>query len=94
MLAGTGSSRGNNSPVAARIETDPSQATAWQMQSSVRHVQAPGGSAYGSKSTPPQQSGVEFTPAAQPGPFRGRSASIGSQQGMDRMARSTQIDGQ
>ncbi|OXV07990.1 hypothetical protein Egran_04243 [Elaphomyces granulatus] len=94
MPAGTGSSRGNNSPVAARIETDPSQATAWQMQSSVRHVQAPGGSAYGSKSTPPQQPGVEFTPAAQPGPFRGRSASIGSQQGMDRMARSTQIDGQ
>lgn len=92
MPAGTSSSRGNNSPVAARIETDPSQATAWQMQSSVRHVQTPGGSAYGSKSTPPQ-SGIEFTPA-QPGPFRGRSASIGSQQGIDRMARPTQMDGQ
>ncbi|KAF3481908.1 uncharacterized protein GIQ15_04667 [Arthroderma uncinatum] len=37
----SGSSKGNNSTIAARIDTDPSQATAWQMQSSVRHVQGP-----------------------------------------------------
>lgn len=37
----SGSSKGNNSPIAARIDTDPSQATAWQMQSSVRHVHGP-----------------------------------------------------
>ncbi|KAK2743521.1 hypothetical protein FQN57_004818 [Myotisia sp. PD_48] len=37
----SGSSKGNNSPIATRIDTDPSQATAWQMQRSVRHVQGP-----------------------------------------------------
>lgn len=36
----TSASRGNNTPPStARIETDPLQDTAWQMQSSVRHVQ-------------------------------------------------------
>lgn len=35
----TANSRANTSPAtAARIEADPSQDTAWQMQSSVRHV--------------------------------------------------------
>ncbi|KAI9811421.1 MAG: hypothetical protein M1832_000890 [Thelocarpon impressellum] len=29
-------------PVATRVDIDPSQASAWQMESSVRHVQAPG----------------------------------------------------
>lgn len=33
------SNRASNTPVATRIDADPSQATAWQMQSSVRHVQ-------------------------------------------------------
>lgn len=34
----TGSTKGNN-PVAMRVDVDPSQATAWQKQSSVRPVQ-------------------------------------------------------
>ncbi|KAJ6172753.1 hypothetical protein N7470_001820 [Penicillium chermesinum] len=38
------SSKHNNNATSARIETDPSQDAAWQMQSSVRHVPGPGGS--------------------------------------------------
>ncbi|KAL1996287.1 hypothetical protein VTN49DRAFT_339 [Thermomyces lanuginosus] len=45
----SGAIRGNNSPATARIESDPSQAAAWQMQSSVRHVQ-------GGPSHPPESS--------------------------------------
>ncbi|KAI2138569.1 Rho-type GTPase activating protein Rga1 [Ophidiomyces ophidiicola] len=53
--ARSGSNRGSNTPVATRIDGDPSQATAWQMQSSVRHVQ-------------PQQAndGSELRPQPQP----------------------------
>ncbi|KAJ9245833.1 hypothetical protein DTO271D3_6079 [Paecilomyces variotii] len=82
----TTSSRGNNTPVAARIETDPSQATAWQMQSSVRHVQTPSGSTYPSKTNP--QSGLESQPSQQ-NAYRDRSASGGSQQGINRAAQPT-----
>lgn len=71
----SGSTRGSNTPVTARIETDPSQAAAWQMQSSVRHVQAPGGPAYAAMPTN-HQPGAEFAP---PEPYRARSASAGSQ---------------
>jgi hypothetical protein len=44
-------------PVVTRVDTDPSQAFAWQKESSVRHVQDPnlpfgGGS---NQNTPPQQ---------------------------------------
>ncbi|EAS37005.3 rho-GTPase-activating protein [Coccidioides immitis RS] len=55
LPARSGSNRGSNTPVATRIDGDPSQATAWQMQSSVRHVQ-------------PQQAhdGSELRPHAQP----------------------------
>lgn len=68
----SGSTRGNNTPVTARIETDPSQATAWQMQSSVRHVQAPGGPAYTAMPTNHHENGA-------PEQYRARSASAGSQ---------------
>ncbi|EEP76544.1 conserved hypothetical protein [Uncinocarpus reesii 1704] len=39
LPARSGSNRGGNTPVATRIDGDPSQATAWQKQRSVRHVQ-------------------------------------------------------
>lgn len=39
LPARSASNRASNTPVATRIDADPSQATAWQMQSSVRHVQ-------------------------------------------------------
>lgn len=58
---GAHSGRGTPTPVATRIDADPSQATAWQMQSSVRHVQGPGG-----VEVMPHQSGPEFRPAVQP----------------------------
>lgn len=72
---GSGSTRGANTPVTARIETDPSQAAAWQMQSSVRHVQAPGGPAYAAMPTS-HQGGGDFGPPEQ---HRSRSASTASQ---------------
>jgi hypothetical protein len=72
---GSGSTRGSNTPISARIENDPSQAAAWQMQSSVRHVQAPGGPAYAAVPTN-YQGGSDFGP---PDQFRARSASAGSQ---------------
>ncbi|KAH8692000.1 putative Rho GTPase activator [Talaromyces proteolyticus] len=72
---GTGLTRTNTTPVTARIETDPSQAAAWQMQSSVRHVQAPGGPAYAAM--PTNQPGGEYGPPEQ---TRDRSASASSQQ--------------
>lgn len=45
-------------PVVTQVDTDPSQAYAWQKESSVRHVQEPYNMAGGSSSnqnTPPQQ---------------------------------------
>lgn len=77
-----GSSR-SNAPVATRVDTDPYQATAWQKQSSVRHVQAgPGGPPApafggepGSTSTPPPNN-FEFS--APNSPYRERQGSQGS----------------
>lgn len=67
----TPSNRNNqNTPTSARIETDPSQEAAWQMQSSVRHVAGPSGHSH---------SGSDFGPP-QPSYRRERSASNGSQQ--------------
>ena len=45
-------------PVVTRVDTDPSQAHAWQKESSVRHVQepsAPYASHTSNQNTPPQQ---------------------------------------
>ncbi|CAL5867152.1 uncharacterized protein PFLUO_LOCUS1364 [Penicillium psychrofluorescens] len=70
------SNRGNNTPTSARIETDPSQDTAWQMQSSVRHVPGPSGHSHSGSQGP--QAGLDFGPA--PANYRARSVSNGSQQ--------------
>lgn len=88
----TTSNRGNNTPVSARIETDPSQDTATQVQSSVRHMQAPSATGYPNKQNPPQ-TGMELAPPQPPQPavFRDRSASSGSQQSI---GRPPQPDGQ
>lgn len=67
----TNSTRGANAPgTSARIETDASQDGAWQMQSSVRHVQA-------SASPGVPASGMEQGPGND---YRERSTSNGSQQ--------------
>lgn len=67
----TNSSRNANAPTSARIETDPSQDAAWQMQSSVRHVQSPvAGQSHNASAAPP-----EFVA---PQPKRERSVSNGS----------------
>ncbi|KAL1954334.1 hypothetical protein VTO42DRAFT_1408 [Malbranchea cinnamomea] len=58
----TTSGRDTPAPVATRVDADPSQASAWQMQSSVRHVQGPSGG----PETGPQQSGSEIRPPPQP----------------------------
>lgn len=79
MSGSTGSTRSNNAAATARIETDPSQAAAWQMQSSVRHVQAPGSS---------QQSTEHAQQQTQQGDYRDRSASAASQQAMGRPSQS------
>ncbi|KAJ5223082.1 uncharacterized protein N7469_009322 [Penicillium citrinum] len=72
----TSSNRNNTTPAAsARIETDPSQDAAWQMQSSVRHVGGPSHS-HSNSNAPP--AGFDFGPP-QPGYRRERSASNGSQ---------------
>lgn len=74
------SNRGANTPTSARIETDPSQDTAWQMQSSVRHVAGPSGHSHSTSGTP--QAGLDFGPSS--APFRQEhSASNGSQQHTD-----------
>ncbi|EEH43779.2 uncharacterized protein PADG_00068 [Paracoccidioides brasiliensis Pb18] len=76
----TGSGRAVNPPVATRIDKDPSQANAWQMQSSVRHVQppAPGAPSQAQGPASPQQasSPPEYDYGSQrPPQFPGRSAS-------------------
>ncbi|KAJ5085118.1 hypothetical protein N7532_009889 [Penicillium argentinense] len=71
----TNQNRSNTTPAAARIETDPSQDTAWQMQSSVRHV---GGSGHSHSNSTAPQAGFDFGPP-QPGYRRERSTSNGSQ---------------
>lgn len=65
--------RNNSTPASARIETDPSQDAAWQMQSSVRHVPGPGGGHSHSSST-----NAEIVPPPK-SVHRNRSASNGSQ---------------
>jgi len=65
-----------HAPVVTRVDTDTSQANAWQKESSVRHVQEPS-IAYGGSSnqnTPPQQQwqGDEFD---QPSPYSQRDGS-------------------
>lgn len=79
--ASSSSSRAN-APVVQRVDTDLHQANAWQKQSSVRHVQAPGvppfASASGSGAMTPPQHSFEF--AAPGNPYaRDRSGSQGSQ---------------
>jgi hypothetical protein len=69
------SSRGN-APVITRVDTDVYQANAWQKQSSVRHVQGPGGAPPGSQMTPPQQ---PYDLNAPNSPFRQRQGSDSSQ---------------
>lgn len=73
-----------NAPVVQRVDTDLHQANAWQKQSSVRHVQAPGmppfagGLGPGSGAMTPPQHTFEF--AAPGSPYsRDRSGSQGSQ---------------
>jgi hypothetical protein len=48
------SGRGTNAPMVTRIDKDPSQATAWQLQSSVRHVQGPSGAPQVGQTSSPQ----------------------------------------
>ncbi|PWY65354.1 rho-type GTPase-activating protein 1 [Aspergillus sclerotioniger CBS 115572] len=74
----TNSNRGANIPTSARIETDPSQDAAWQMQSSVRHVQSPGGHQHSTSGTP--QTGTELVGPTPSNDYRERSPSSGSQQ--------------
>jgi hypothetical protein len=67
--------RNNSAPASARIETDPSQDAAWQMQSSVRHVPGPSGHSHSASTN--AQAGMEFVPP--PKSFhRNRSTSNGS----------------
>lgn len=73
----TNPNRNNNMPTSARIETDPSQDAAWQMQSSVRHVPGPSGHSHSKSATP--QAGLDFVPPQAPY-HRERSTSNGSQQ--------------
>lgn len=51
----TNQSRGANVPTSARIETDPYQDAASQMQSSVRHVPGPGGNSHPSGAIAPNK---------------------------------------
>lgn len=70
----TNSSRNANAPTSARIETDPSQDVAWQMQSSVRHVQSPvAGQSLNASGSP-----ADFG-SPPPNAYRERSVSNGSQ---------------
>ena len=70
----TNSSRNANAPTSARIESDPSQDAAWQMQSSVRHVQSP----VAGNSTNTSHAPTDYGPQ-QPNVYRERSVSNGSQ---------------
>lgn len=72
--------RNASTPTSARIETDPSQDTAWQMQSSVRHV--PGPSAHSHSASAQPQAGLDFGPP-QAAYHRERSHSNSSQPGSD-----------
>jgi hypothetical protein len=73
--------RNPSTPTSARIETDPSQDTAWQMQSSVRHVPGPSGHSHSSSVQP--QAGLDFGPPPPAAYHRERSHSNGSQGGSE-----------
>ena len=78
-LSASSSTRAN-APVVHRVDTDTHQADAWQKQSSVRHVQAPGQPPYagGPGTMTPPQHNFEFV--APNSPYsRDRSGSQGSQ---------------
>ncbi|KAI9798957.1 MAG: hypothetical protein M1833_004310 [Piccolia ochrophora] len=67
-----------NAPVATRVDLDPSQRTAWQKESSVRHVEGPGaGAPYlsGHQNTPPQS---QFDFSNLHSPYRQRTGSTES----------------
>ncbi|KAE8144892.1 hypothetical protein BDV25DRAFT_145179, partial [Aspergillus avenaceus] len=76
-ITSANANRGANAATSARIETDPSQDAAVQMQNSVRHVQAPPGHGHSTSGVPP--SGVELVPTATSN-NRERSISNSSQQ--------------
>jgi hypothetical protein len=66
-------------PVVTRVDTDPSQANAWQKESSVRHVQEPSMPYSGSnnQNTPPQNwMNVEHE---QPSPYSQRASTPDNQ---------------
>ncbi|KAJ5900137.1 hypothetical protein N7495_004881 [Penicillium taxi] len=76
----TNNNRSANAPTSARIETDPSQDTAWQMQSSVRHVPGPSGQGHSHSSSVTPQAGLDFMPPPPPAAYhRERSTSNDSQ---------------
>lgn len=79
--SGSGSQR--SKPVVTRVDTDPYQADAWQKQSSVRHVQGPGGPSNGQfeGTTTPQHN---FEYSAPNSPYaRERAGSGGSRGSFD-----------
>ena len=81
-LSSHGKEGRGNVPIATRIDTDPYQATAWQKESSVRHVQGPGVSTTypsSSQNTPPQQTHFEFSNPNSPYRQRAGSVSVDSQ---------------
>ena len=60
-------------PVVTRVDTDPSQANAWQNESSVRHVQelsAPYAGGSSNQNTPPQQ---QWQDLEHPSPYSNRN---------------------
>lgn len=68
-------------PVVTRVDTDPSQAYAWQKESSVRHVQEPSAPWAGNsnQNTPPPQQ-WQNPDFEQPAPYRERNDTLDSQQ--------------
>lgn len=68
-------------PVVTRVDTDPSQAYAWQKESSVRHVQDPSAPYVGSsnQNTPPQQQ-WQGQDLDHPSPYPHRNGTPDSQQ--------------
>ncbi|KAL5338910.1 hypothetical protein BJX70DRAFT_398291 [Aspergillus crustosus] len=57
----TNPNRGANIPTSARIETDPNQDAAYQMQSSVRHVPGPSGHSHSNSVAPPGGADFDFS---------------------------------
>ena len=66
-------------PVVTRVDTDPSQAFAWQKESSVRHVQepsAPYAGSYGNQNTSPQQQWQDHVDHASPYDHRNDASDV------------------